>query len=74
MSEDSVDRKPWIVVEIDQDFPGFSMKQVGEAGDFKVQVEADEWIKNNIAGSKNLASVRRGKSFKAVVRTTEVDF
>lgn len=71
------ERKPWLVVRVltldktkdaEEDFPEkIEVYEPVTTKTFKVQVEADAWIKDNINEDEVLISVRRGKAFKAEV-------
>lgn len=67
-------RKPWVVARVkpgaeEGDDKCFNVIQ----RDFKVQVEADDWIKSNIKNDEVLVSIRLGKGHMAVTRTAECD-
>jgi len=75
-SEPETKAGPWFVAEIlDKALTedGLIMaKQIADAGAFKLQIEADAWIKDNAKESTIYASLRRGKLMRAkVVRKME---
>lgn len=61
-------RRPWMVAEVEKG--DFHIIQDG----FKLQSEADEWIRNHILDNQQLCSIRKGKAFEAVRKTTEIEF
>ena len=62
--------KPWFVAKIAE--PAFGLEGMIEATqipgtDFKLQIEADQWIKDNAEEDVIYASLRRGKICRATL-------
>lgn len=71
MSEENAERLPWFVASETED--GQFLTVTGPSvPNFKTQVEADAWIKENISEGVTLVSLRMGKRFKGVFRAVEI--